>query len=146
MCNRITQALQAKSSKDQFLWKLIGCMVIEESTQRAKVTRKEKEKEKEKEKVTTKEKEKAMVDMVEDEEEKVKDEEKEKAEEEKERKDLERMQGKLRIKATVEKVKETEKEKELHATTVERLATLRQSVGQRQLRIKAKVRKERSEM
>ena len=62
--------------------------------------------------MTIKEKEKAMVDMAEDEEEKAKDEEKEKAEEEKERKDMERMQGKLRTKATVEKVKVMEKVKE----------------------------------
>ena len=55
-------------------------------------------------------KEKAMVDMDEDEEEKAKEEEKEKAEEEKEKeKDMERMQGKLTAKATVEKVKEMER-------------------------------------
>ena len=52
-----------------------------------------------------------MVDMAEDEAEKAK-ERKEKAEVEKEGKDMERTQGKLRTKATVEKVKVTEKVRE----------------------------------
>ena len=52
-----------------------------------------------------------MVDMAEDVVEKVK-ERKAEAEVVKERKDMERMQGRLRTKATVEKVKVMEKVKE----------------------------------
>ncbi|OLP76192.1 hypothetical protein AK812_SmicGene43903 [Symbiodinium microadriaticum] len=93
--------------KDRFRWKSIDCMVIEEEIQKEREIRKEKEKEK----VTTKEKDKDMVDMAEDVAEKAK-ERKAKAEVEKERKDMERMRGKLRTKATVEKVKAKEKVKE----------------------------------